>query len=536
MHRCLVANTLKRIPLRMGVIIVGAIFASARTHAMPDCGYYKLQPAAFATVVKTLVDRVDGQLTTQVDLATAAVKKQNLTQAMYQNGSLQAIPGCSHDPNGPNIEVVGGDALGINDTANAPSGFTVIVRGLPENLCQMIASLSTAQRPIHVRPEVPGRAPGNLGQCINNPVAGLMTFGRTLPMPNTAYIYQHFIAPSPAVTNAPPTTQCPIHPVDQQFYNNLGSNAVCALVKNEVGNASQKQQCTSLTASVRQQLNQLKLRYTYTDFEALGFDERLTLIRPLFQTYFTPSDPTLVADRNQAILDIFTPHPDNNIHPLYWQREINTYDKIVAGIRSVSCKNKWNSLLTSNEWVNTYPQEQQIAVLTDVASVFYSLKDIGGASLYFDRDGTLSQAYSGLNGAYTPAGATPRAGLDNTFKNTVVITLQGYTRLGVIPVTLRHALETVLEEMMHAHQYTIAGQYITGALPKDSNACDQAPMFIYAAAEGVPDGSKLNLGWVWKSQTLTAYEAHPLEVHAKKFAKYVTDSLLATNAPSCPAP
>lgn len=523
----------------MGVIAVFMTTASRQANAMQDCSYYKMQPAEFIETVNSFVDRVQDTIQSRPNLSQSAFDRGKLTVAMYELGVLQGVPDCNHDPNGSNIEVVGGDALGVIDGADtSASGFTVIIRGLPTSLCRSMLASSSPNRPVKVRPEVPRQLPGPVGNCVGNP------FAWGLPMPNTAYIYQRIALPAPIAP--PPTGHCVVHPDDRQLLDNAGDKSTCGLVQSGQASAIQIQQCNDLTEKVRRQIQFIKSIYSASVLASLGFEQRLALLRPMFQTQKTPSDPSIEEQRLDLAMAIFTPNGEMNIDQPYWEHELKAYDQIATAIHTVACQKNWNHLfnpldpstpmasLQALEWMVTRaPARAEVVV--DIASAFTSVKDIGNTKLYVDQTGELSAALKGRNGVYIPVGAILPEGLTDQHRGSVIITKAGYLYAGQ-PVTLRHTLETILEEMMHAHQHHITGQYTEGTLENSSHACNQAGMFLMNAVAAAKNTVGIQIPFVWKHPSLIIYESQPLEVHAKKFAKHVTDKLLAGNTLTCPGP
>jgi hypothetical protein len=363
-------------------------------------------------------------------------------------------------------------------------------------------------------------------------------------MPNTAYIYQRIALPAPI---APPLTgYCVVHPDDRQLIDNAGDNSTCGLVQSGQASAIQIQQCNDLTERVRRQIQFIKSIYTADALASLGFEQRIALLRPMFQTQKTPSDPLIEEQRLNLAMDIFTPNGEMNIDQSYWEHEQKAYDQIATAIHTVACQKNWSHLfnpldpfkpmdsLQSLEWMISKSTARK-EVVVDIASAFTSNKSVGNTNLYVDQTGDLSEALKGRNGVYIPLGATLPEGLSDQHRGAVIITRSGYLYHGQ-PVTLRHTLETILEEMMHAHQHHITGQYADGKLEKSSYACNQAGMFLMNAFAAAQNTVGFQIPFVWKHPSLIIYESQPLEVHAKKFAKYVTDKLLAGNTLTCPGP
>jgi len=503
--------------------------------AMPDCGYYKFSSAQLSRAVNELLDKAEFVLKQRQDLQQRLSSGGDITEELYQIGLIQAVAGCQHDESGHNISLLAGDPLGSKD---GDGGFSLVVRGLPAKLCQAIQSESGDQRTFRVRPEVPKQAPGRVGECINNPVTGLLTLGRALPMPNTLYVYQKMQLSPPVTADE---QYCPVALADQQA-NQDALDGPCTMVQRKKASSSEANQCTSAQLRVAAYLRRLQSEPAYQNQSAWLAEERLNTVRPLFATVFLPGNAKLAKERSDYIVSMFNRNSSNNIDAKYWSSELPTYQAIVNEIRTQSCQGRWQALWQkSGKWPKMTMRAKQI-VLEDVYQAFKRAKPIHLNHFYVDTDGTLSRKYKDLNGGYiryTDPNKGIRTPTGESLADSIVILQNGFHRTLGIPVSFRHSLEVVLEELMHAHQEELIDNYIKGEQPVSTHACIQAPLFIYnqlvyyQAGANFPDFLKF-IPVSWDSYVVKRYASQPREIHAKRFAKYVAEQLLSESSPCSP--
>ncbi len=118
---------------------------------------------------------------------------EDITEAVYAAGLLDRSPGCNHGDVGLNVEVKGGDLTGRLSIVGG-AGFTVLVRALPYKHCHYFSKVGTTSPVFQVRGEPPGARPTAFGQCINNPALPFITLGKTLPLPNTVYVFKELVS------------------------------------------------------------------------------------------------------------------------------------------------------------------------------------------------------------------------------------------------------------------------------------------------------------------------------------------------------
>jgi hypothetical protein len=490
--------------------------------AFPACGYYKLSPDEFLSALDAFANDVQAHIQRNPELIDVLAQRGNITQSVYDAGLIEQVPGCVPDSGESFVEVVGGDPLEIVETTHADwVGFSLIVRGLTRPSCQAILDNPGRERPMRVRPEVPGRAPGTVGDCIENPVVRLLTRGRRMPMPNTAYVYQRIVA-------KPQAGLCPIAPADQLANLNAGKDGPCVGVKEGRARPDQEAECTRLTQQIRNELDRQNNMLSIHDLEGYSIEQRLALIRPLFVSYFLPQNPPLFNDRQRQVTKIFTAGPEGNVDAVYWAGELNAYHRIGEAVQQIACKNHWATQLTKPYLWVTSDKEDKKRILNDVYLAFKTVKPIQVRQLHFVDDPKIGAKLGDLNAMYVPDGNN-EYGKD--MQDSIMITQQGYLPPFAL---LKDALEVLFEELMHAHQYEVQTQYMEGTLPQATHACVQAAMFAYNLISRAKDPDANVVSRTIEQALLTQYKSQPVEYHAKKFAKLVTGQILDEASAQCP--
>lgn len=499
--------------------LCGSTAATAQT--MSDCGYYKMSALEFLETLDGFVDAIERQIPLHAELSTALRNRQNATHIVYESGLLRRIPDCNHGEFGLNVEVVGGNImasapLATNPTATASDGFTVIVRGLPTIHCQAARERKAGRTVMLVRPEPPGAAVGAVGECIGNPFPSLLA-RRVMPMPNTLYLVRQVALLAPVGTG-----MCQVNPMDQVAFDNAADDSACKLVADGAEDAVQAAQCRGLVEKVRAELTRQQSTFNTSQIAGLSAGQRLDLIRPLFESVYTPTDPALWRDRLQYLFRLYRSSPENNIDNSYWQQELRDYDAVAAAIRKAACDNRWDMILDEPALWKSLSEQKKRAILQDVYRAVAAVKFISIKQFYLEEFKWYHWIQIGKNGFYIPVGAQDYPA---EMRDSVVIKPMGY-HLGANGgyVSLQHALEVVLEELMHAHQYDLADQYFSGQVPVSSSACIQAPLFAYNTIAVAPSNFSNPLELLGGS--FSAYESQPLEIHAKKFARHVAGLLL----------
>lgn len=498
--------------------------------AFSDCGYYKLPAEQFAAALDAFADDVQAHIQQNPQLRDTLIRRGNITQNLYDAGLIERVPGCIQDPAGFNVEVVGGDPLGIVEGPDVDaSGFSLVVRGLPQPLCREVQAQSGSGRPVRVRPEPPGQAPGVVGECVSNPITWAVTLGRTLPMPNTAYVYQRIALPAPVAN--PLTGLCPIDPADQLALLNVGEQAPCMAMRNANASAEQKAQCEKMTAQIRTELNHQQQNWNAPALAAHSVQQRLDMIRPLFVTFYTPPDPDLLLDRQRHLIGLYVNGPEHNVDPDYWNNELKEYDRIAEAIRKSACDNRWEMVLEEPAIWKGLSQESKARILYQIYEAFKTIKPIQLKQFAMEQFSLFDWRDYELNGFYIP----PAQGkYGDQYRDSIIIKPQGFhLTLAGGYVSLQHALETVLEELMHAHQHELKDQYMAGELARASHACDQAALFLYNSISPANDPEADIIARNLEALLKLHYSSQPLEYHAKKFATHTMQLLLAGAKPQC---
>jgi hypothetical protein len=492
--------------------------------AFPECGYYELSPDGFLTALDTFANDVQAHIQRNPELLDVLAQRGNITQSLYDAGVIEQVPGCAAFSDEPNVEVVGGDPLELVETTHADAtGFSLIVRGLTRPSCQAIQDHPGQDRPMRVRPEVPGRAPGTVGDCIENPVVRALTLGRRMPMPNTAYVYQPIVA-------KPQVGLCALDPAEQLAKSSIEKDAPCVAVQKGHARPDQVVQCEGMIQQIRNELTRQDDMLSTHDLEGYSIEQRLALIRPLYMSYFLPQDPALINDRQRQLTRIFTAGPEGNVDAVYWAGELNAYHRIGEAVHQIACEKGWATLLRFPDSWGDLSKESKIAFLNDVYLAFKTVKPIKLGQLKFVDDIWQGIQLANLKGLYIPDGSNQ---FGEDMRDSIIITQQGY----LLPfVSLKDALAVLLEELMHAHQFEVQTQYMDGTLPQASHACVQAAMFFYNTLSPAKDPDANVVSQTIEKAMQTQYRSQPLEYHAKKFAKLVAGQILDEASEQCQAP
>lgn len=172
------------------IYVHGATAASGQISKFSECNYFKIPPPMISSRLDGFVNGVTSLITRSPELQRAIGDGQDITEAVYADGLLQRVAGCMHSDAGPNVQVLGGNATPDHAGRQGANGFTVIVRALPYRHCLELHKRPRGNPSYQVRGEPPGQAPWPFGKCVSNPVLTVFTLGKTLPLPNTAYIYK----------------------------------------------------------------------------------------------------------------------------------------------------------------------------------------------------------------------------------------------------------------------------------------------------------------------------------------------------------
>ena len=370
---------------------------------------------------------------------------------------------------------------------------------------------------VRKRPEIPNKAAGPWGQCLNNIVTWGVTLGKNLPMPNVAYInveldFPSFAMPAPAK----PINSCQV----RQFSDD------CILLNNNVANAKQEAKCLTLLQDVEDTINRVHLLNTQQQLAGLGIQQKEELLAGLLKSLVIPKqipDSDLIQKyRIISAENIYNSGLNNNIDNQYWTSELGKYDQISDRIYQKACTNGWQYLFeTPLYWITLFGGKRQ-DIIMQILGEFQSVIPIKlrGNQIYFEDKSLLSRMadLDTREAYYVPPSLDNKNSL-YPWRDTIILTGWSYQTKLANPVDFKVFIRIFLEEMMHAHQRELwENDLENGKLPKETNACYQAHLFKYNAV---------------LYSDANAYWSQPLELHAKQFSEYVNSSLFDTGR-KCP--
>ncbi len=476
---------------------------------LQNCNTYKLSPELYTARLDELTDKIARLIADSPALGASMKKGEDLTDEVYSAGLLGRIDDCKEDPRKPNFQVIGGDILS-SDGHGDTSGFTLVVRLLPHGHCKAVSGLGRVDRRVLVRPEIADKGPGSFGTCVGNPVTKIITLGKDLPMPNTAYLYQ-MVKLKPPPESADPTTEA------CKFPSVLNE---CVLWNQ--GKASSSQIATCKSAIDRVELASYKIRALDIKGNLLyqSPKQRERLLFGLAEAPVMKEDPKGVDKlRRQMATLLYKTGSNNNLDPAYWVEQLGEYDKLISRIRAAACRNGWQDLFAKPELWRSMSAKDKYDIFQQVYKEFAAvthLKLRGPGINFVDYTVLYKLRMILFGGVYTEAGYVPPGNKD--YPDSIIMLKHSYDGKWYWPADFKYALRVILEELMHGHQRELwEEQLYDHKLPVDSMACVQASMFFYNAilyTKGEVDEK--------------AYESQPLELHAKRYSTYTINKLFGT--------
>jgi hypothetical protein len=170
--------------------VLSSPLAAQSGPVLRDCNQHQYEPETLVSLVELLGKEITRLVDSDAELRRLVQQGagQDLTNQIYSAGLLQRVPDCTE----PVVHVQTGNQVPGSADRAAPGafGFTIVVKAMPKPHCEAMKRSQQFQRPFAVRFEPPGnRSNWRLGACASNPIPGILALGRTLPQPNTAYLF-----------------------------------------------------------------------------------------------------------------------------------------------------------------------------------------------------------------------------------------------------------------------------------------------------------------------------------------------------------
>lgn len=469
---------------------------------MSDCSYYKIDPSMFAANLNGFVDDIADLVEKKRNLKTAVSQGRDITDEIYAAGLLGRVPGCIHSDAGRNVEVFGGDVTGSFGTGSI--GFTVVVRALPSRHCRQLKGVSNSRnRYFQVRGEAPKKAPTPYGECLDNPVLPFV-YG-TLPLPNTAYVYQQ-IRPAtlPTVKVAPNPQACGLY---RQMLASKGSKQVCSYYaallkfKSACSRKPNAPECQAAVTCQRAAWASLARVGTKSDLQSFGLNKFISLYEEVVW-----GDVDLALEFGSKLYVVY---PDGFIDP-----DFANYLSGEVGLIVQALKEQLE--LPSGFQYFWYSNEDKEKLLQDIADIVWSELGVSTFKISFDylpRNNQMEIGLSGLEGYYSGHPTTPSLSL----KMSNMVLSEVMKRDFKIRNT---HITAVLHEAFHHYQNQLV---LAQSKCKDMSTADRRYLQTHIFAINKLSNYQLvnsPNGKVAKN-AMQAYRGNPLEKTAREFAEDV---------------